>query len=203
MNSSTHSRCVVTITYLSIGLLLLLQNACIPRPGLDERVARAKRKEVVLKEAVLALRMQTRRGLDLADSLYRLATELDPREPRAYDGLGCVATYRGKLIDAEYYFRKAIHYNPRYARAYVHLAFLAARKGENGEARQILEQAIRLDPMSYRARNNYAAILMKRSGNSTERKKAMEELQKAFSLAPQGDERVQRNLSAIADLHQP
>jgi Tfp pilus assembly protein PilF len=170
---------------------------CIPPPGLDERVARAKRKEAVLREATLSLRLQSDTAVKRAHSLFQLAREIDPREPRAYDGLGCVATYRGRFIEAEKFFRTALRYDRRYARAYVNLAFLATRQGQNERAVELLEYAIRLDPLSHRARNNYAVVLIKGSSSKAEKRRALDELRKASSLAPPGDNKVQNNVFLI------
>lgn len=115
-----------------------------------------------------------------AKSSFNVALELT-QEAAAWDGLGCVAFFEGKLEDAERYYFRALQIDSSYIDALGNLALLYEAKGEVAKAEYYYQKAIELDPKNYRVRNNYAVFLKEVRGKSELSKS---ELNKAKIIAP-------------------
>ena len=109
----------------------------------------------LLRVATFYLREQ---DLNRAESVYSLALELDPQDPRAIDGLGSVAAAKKNYNQAIWYFKKALVYAPQYDRPYEHLAFIAEQEGQFEIAKKMYGQALALNPLNFRARTNLGIL---------------------------------------------
>ncbi len=136
-------------------------------------------------------------GLDRAEAAFLTAHQLDPLDPRAIDGLGCVALRRLQLEVAEKHFQRAIELHPGYDRPFAHLAAVAELRGDHVAARMLFERALRLNPLNYRARNNYAALLADVYG---ERFRAFRELQQASEASGETASAITGNISSLDEL---
>ena len=163
------------------------------RISLEEEVQRDRTLRDILAAATGDLRTSSAEGIERAFAAFELARDLNPEDPRVYDGLGCVE-YRRKHFDlAGHFFRRAIELAPEYDRPYAHLALIAEQKGDMPAAAALFRMALRLNPLNFRARNNYAAFLVD-DGDSTN---AYKELRKAYQSGAQDDIVITHNLEHL------
>jgi tetratricopeptide (TPR) repeat protein len=97
--------------------------------------------EVTLNEASAAFTAKPPRFAD-AEKAYRHATELAPKDGRAYLGLGSVYAAQNEAEKAVAQFEKAVEVKPKYAEAHFNLAlicFAIGRKEEALEHQRILQ----------------------------------------------------------------
>jgi tetratricopeptide (TPR) repeat protein len=162
------------------AILCLLSIGCAPIEVLPvaEEVARARAMERLLKQASIDLERNTPRALNRAEGALRLVSEIAPEEPRALDGLGCIAFRRKRFGEAEGFFKKALDVAPDYAAAWAHLALIAEGRGHLHAAKALYQRALEKNPLNYRARNNYAVFILE---NLQSPSSGFEELQKALA----------------------
>lgn len=144
-------------------------------------------REVIIREmlrrAGRELRSGSKNSLLRAQSEYEFILELRPFDPRALDGLGCVAFRLGRNLAAEWYFKKSYEKNPGYDRSLEHLAALQVKEGDLSLAESLYRQAIAINPLNYRARNNLSLLLSPPSApESPEKGEAIRQLLKAQAL---------------------
>jgi tetratricopeptide (TPR) repeat protein len=94
-----------------------------------------------------------------AAEAYRQAAGVDPRDVRAWLGLGDAQERLGDAAAAERSFRRAIEVDPENARAHLKLGTLLAQRGARGEGIEELEIAVRLRSDLTDARFNLATAL--------------------------------------------
>ena len=190
-------------------LFLFLLVALIPgcaRRGLspEDKAIREQKVRLLLAQGNKHLRGSSWDDLDKAQAAYGTARDLSREDPRAIDGLGCVAWRKGNSKLAEFYFRRAVELDSNYDRPLVHLALIADSRGDKQASRELLQMAIALNPLNFRAHNNYAAVLMNSNSNfkSEERSKALGEahraLLKAYELSGPEEPYVTENLATLS-----
>lgn len=115
---------------------------------------------VLLYEEILTLRQDhaptcinlgtifyNRREFELAEQMYRRATEADPQYALAFFDLGNVLDEMQQLNDAITAYSRAIQLVPSYADAHYNLALAFERQGERRRALRHWMAYVRLDPM--------------------------------------------------------
>lgn len=91
-----------------------------------------------------------------AEEQYKLAATQDPKDARAYAGLGNVYLDQGKFADAVSSYREAIKVKPEYAAAYQPLGYSLARLNRHDEAAEALKAGLSYDPDNAEIYNNLA-----------------------------------------------
>jgi SAM-dependent methyltransferase/Flp pilus assembly protein TadD len=100
-----------------------------------------------LADALAAAIEHYRHGaLDLAERSFAEAVCLDPRSPRARNGLGVVVAAQGRVAEAIEHFRGAFELDPSAIPAGTNLADAALNLGRLTEARTVLDALIPLAP---------------------------------------------------------
>lgn len=89
-----------------------------------------------------------------AEQQYRLAAADDPKDARAYVGLGNVYLDQGRFNDAVEAYRQALKITPDYRAAYQPLAYSLVRLSRYPEAIDILKQALEYDSKNSEIYNN-------------------------------------------------
>jgi tetratricopeptide (TPR) repeat protein len=110
-----------------------------------------------------ALRQANDQGLRAeAESEYKRALELSPRDARAAAALGDLANQRSDSKAAIYFYRKAFAINPQLPDAAIALAESDANEGDYASAAAKLERVIEADPSNmlvhYRLCNVYRKL---------------------------------------------
>lgn len=161
------------------------------RPLSPEQAAMQEQQvQLLITKSIDEMTKDARAALDSANNALELARDLDPRDPRVLDGLGCVEWRRGNHDLAAYFFEKALKADPNYDRAYVHLALYEELNQRPDSAERLLRTAIKLNPMNFRARNNYAALLLDKGL----RHEARKQLQRAVHAGARNEPFVLLNL---------
>ena len=91
-----------------------------------------------------------------AEEQYKLAATQDPKDARAYAGLGNVYLDQGKFADAVASYKEAIKVKPEYAAAYQPLGYSLARLNRHNEAAEALNAGLKYDPDNAEIYNNLA-----------------------------------------------
>ncbi len=81
-----------------------------------------------------------------SERLYRLSTELFPKESGAWFYLGRMHEERGELKDALKVYRKSIELGSRFTNSYIGLARVYAKLGDWIRAKETIEAAAKVDP---------------------------------------------------------
>jgi len=115
-----------------------------------------------------------------SESHFIKATELDPRDARAFLAWGYALESEGKLDDAIAKFRKVIHLDPNNAAAYDNWGTVLARQGRRDEAIARYQKSIDLDPKYADAYYNWGNALY----NQGKLDEAMAKYHKAIDLDP-------------------
>jgi len=115
-----------------------------------------------------------------SESHFIKATELDPRDARAFLAWGYALESEGKLDDAIAKFRKVIHLDPNNAAAYNNLGTVLARQGKRDEAIAKYRKATELDPKHASAYNGWGDAL----ADQGKRDEAIIKYQKAIDIDP-------------------
>jgi Flp pilus assembly protein TadD len=97
-------------------------------------------------------------AIERAGRLFELAREINYRDPRVLDGLGCYYFRKDEFELAKFYFQRALEIDPNYDRAVAHLAMVARQDGNIEAARELLRQAVAMNPLNYQERNNLVAL---------------------------------------------
>lgn len=108
----------------------------------------------------LANVLQLAGDLQTADTHYRMAVFLDPKDPLIQSNFGLFLSKKDRRDEAITCFRQAISMAPDYAPAYSHLCNCLRQSGNVNEAVKIGRRALELDPHSSEACNNLAAALI-------------------------------------------
>ena len=169
----------------AILLVLLSFLGCSPPQTFDPEDFRPEREEKVrelLRRGTEELRSQDTGSLIRAQAYFELALELRPLDPRALDGMGCVAFRLSRFSSAELFFRRAFEGNPNYDRALEHLAMLQQQFGQLELAESLYRRAIRVNPLNYRARNNLFVLRKALATGKAEKDPTKTELLKAEVL---------------------
>lgn len=120
----------------------------------QEILARLRRGTIALQEGHLAT-LST--ALLLAEREFQIAYQLDSKDVRVLDALGCVRYLEGRTSEAEGFFRAAILGNSQFDRAYEHLGVLLLSTGRTDAGREFLRLAVVLNPLNDRARTKALA----------------------------------------------
>jgi tetratricopeptide (TPR) repeat protein len=183
-------------------LCLLLFSSCGPRQKQisiqDELHLETKMKELLF-ESVMLMRQDNQEALDGAEASLALARELNPRDPRVADGLGCVFFRKKDYESAKYFFKEALQLDPNYDRAYAHLALLAERDGNYEVAYYLVSKAVQMNPLNYRSRNNMAALLINHFDSEDNLKVAYQELLKTYQSGKGSGDIPVYNLMLLSD----
>jgi len=102
------------------------------------------------------------RGDARAESAFRAATALDPKDGRSWTNLGAFYVERGRLEDAEAAMRRASWAFPGDARIHDNLAMVLQALGREEDAAREYEAAVASRPALAQPRIRLAAILMGR-----------------------------------------
>lgn len=84
--------------------------------------------------------------LDLAETAFRKASELDSKSAFVWNNLGLVAFERGHDQEAFLNFQKASDLDPKYVQARLNKAVVYLDSGDYKHARAELEEAVKIDP---------------------------------------------------------
>ncbi|MFI5362139.1 MAG: tetratricopeptide repeat protein [Elusimicrobiota bacterium] len=99
---------------------------------------------------------------DEAEKLFRKSAALDPRFPRAYNGLAVTARLAGRYAEALAQSRKALELKADYAAAYYNLGMTYELQGQLAQAEQQYRAELKLDNGNSMARFRLANLLEKR-----------------------------------------
>jgi tetratricopeptide (TPR) repeat protein len=136
-------------------------------------------------------RFQTGR-LAEAESAYRAALKVAPRDPAATHNLGVVIAAQGRHQDAVGYFDKAIGADPAFASAHYNRAVAKMALGETREAISAFERAARLEPEHYEAHRALGFLWLPPG----ERGRALDHLARTYELR-RGDDRTTIALKSL------
>lgn len=144
-----------------------------------------------LADDALALRLEVPRGLEIAEEMYQLCIDYDPKDLRSQ--LGAVA-----VLEAGFRFEEALagyqkleaNFGNR-AEVHVKLAQLDERFLSYDTARQGFERAISLEPSSWQARLALGEFLMRRGESAL----ALEQLRAAHNVEPSAPELLARRVA--------
>ncbi len=114
--------------------------------------------EMLLTTAAQALKAGR---LDLAESVYREAIEVNPENERAYLNLSVLLTKQGRLDEAETFATEALRLSPDYFFAYFNLATINERRGNVDEALAFYHKALERNPSDVKTNFRYAGLLMR------------------------------------------
>lgn len=95
-------------------------------------------------------------SFDEAESLYKKATELDPKLAIAYTNLGNIRFRRGDEAGAEALYRRALEIDERQPEAHYNLGYVMLERGYASQAVTYFEAAIKADPRFADAHFNLA-----------------------------------------------
>jgi O-antigen ligase/cytochrome c-type biogenesis protein CcmH/NrfG len=124
-----------------------------------------------------------------ADSSYRNAIRLKPRNPYPYADLGRLLSGWGLLEPSEEFYRKAVELDPYNPVLATDLAALLDARQKYGEAEKYFKAALEIYPIGYWTYGNLGTFYFHRK----EYRRAGEMLTKAVSLeAPENDPRMNR-----------
>jgi Tfp pilus assembly protein PilF len=144
------------VTVVSLLFYCIAFNACVQLP---ERSVVDHAKALELIDAGV---MQLEAGhIEQAHASFEMAFEQFP-SATALDGLGCVALYKGDIIEAERLFQLALDMDSHYHHARGHLALVAELEGHFDQAEQLYREALLQLPDNTEVRINLAALLFSR-----------------------------------------
>jgi len=190
------------ITIILGSFVLLFFCGCVPRQKQlsmqDELQLETKMKELLFS-SVMLMRQENKTALDGAEANLALARELNPRDPRVADGLGCVFFRKKDYDSAKYFFKEALQLDPNYDRAYAHLAMLAENDGNYEAAYFLVSKAVQMNPLNYRSRNNMAALLINHFNSEENLKVAYQELLKTYQSGKGSGDIPVYNLMLLSD----
>lgn len=155
-----NSRILITLFCSPLFLTAFLLTGCYypnaPSPGFLAQQEAVTRQ--LLTRGVQELQSSETGAVERAGRLFELAREINRRDPRVLDGLGCYYFRKGELGLARFYFQRALEVDPNYDRAYAHLALIARDDGNIEAARELLRQAVAMNPLNYQQRSNLVAL---------------------------------------------
>ena len=160
-----------------------------PRPNTPEPRSNATEIEEKFQDAISdGNEARDARKFDLAESSYRAALNIKPRDARAYQGLGNVLVDQQRWDEAETAYRKAIEFAPTNLDALVALSFVLvqARPGALNakrftDAEYFAKRATQLQPNSAAAFDRLGAAMIARGIFNSESEAA---LRRAVELDP-------------------
>jgi Flp pilus assembly protein TadD len=130
---------------------------------------------------IVAERYRTLGILDMAYDHFLRASQLDPADAAAYEGLARIWRDWGfpsfGVPDAS----RAVYYAPSSASAHNTLGTLLAALGQHGEPRREYERAVQLDPLAAYALNNLCYLSFMEGATS----KALAECRAALAVDPE------------------
>ena len=94
-----------------------------------------------------------------AETAYRAALALDPDQPDAWHGLGCLAHERGEHARAIALIARAVRARPRIAHYRIVLGLALLAEGQAEAARAALSIACLLEPADWRAQTAHGQVL--------------------------------------------
>ncbi len=115
---------------------------------------------------------------------FKKAINLNPKNERAYVGLGQVYKAQGKLADSEQALKKAMNLNPKNDRAYFELGQLYRDQGKFPQAEDLFKKAVELNPKND---NAYVGLGWFYRVQGKSRQPAEESFKKAIDLNPKND----------------
>ncbi len=119
-----------------------------------------------------------------AETAYRAALALDPDQPDAWYGLGCLAHERGEHARAIALIARAVRARPRIAHYRIVLGLALLAEGQAEAARAALSVACLLEPADWRAQTAHGQVLAS-LGRQDE---ALAAFDHALASAPQNPE---------------
>ncbi|MFH0777158.1 MAG: tetratricopeptide repeat protein [Candidatus Eisenbacteria bacterium] len=123
-------------------------------------------------------------SLDRAIEELKLATQLNPANPEAFNNLGLAYERKGMVDDAAGAFRAAIGADSTYVESWYNLAFTAQKQGDYAGAAALYGRVLALQPYLPRAHFNVAICFMQ-SGNLPQ---AAAHLRTVISMQPENVE---------------
>jgi tetratricopeptide (TPR) repeat protein len=102
--------------------------------------------QTVIAYNALGLTYYKMNKLDLAETAFRKASELDAKSAFVWNNLGLVAFDRGHDQEAFLNFQKASELDPKYVQARLNKAVVYLDCGDYKKARAELEEAVKIDP---------------------------------------------------------
>ena len=108
---------------------------------------------------LLGLVALQRRDFPEAERLLGRATQLDRRQPAAWNNLGVALREQGKLAEAVAAYRKALAVAPDFTDALSNLGGVLNRLGQTAEALPALRRAVAIQPDHAEALNNLGSAL--------------------------------------------
>ena len=144
-----------------------------------------------LADDALGLRLEVARGLEIAQEMFQLCIDYDPKDLRSQ--LGAVA-----CLEADFRFEEALagyqkleqNFGNR-AEVHVKLAQLDERFLAYEKAQQGFERAVSLEPGSWQARLAFGEFLLRRGESAL----ALEQLQAAHNVEPSAPELLDRRVA--------
>jgi tetratricopeptide (TPR) repeat protein len=115
-----------------------------------------------------------------AETAYREALELNPKNALALQGTGLMYMQVGKDIMAVIYYEKAIEANPLLVTPYVNLGSVYVQRGDYAKAIEILEQGLEINPFFPQVHFNLSSAYKKTGRN----RESLESLEKAVEIEP-------------------
>jgi tetratricopeptide (TPR) repeat protein len=115
-----------------------------------------------------------------AETAYREALELNPKNALALQGTGLMYMQVGKHIMAVIYYEKAIEANPLLVTPYVNLGSVYVQYGDYAKAIEVLEQGLEINPFFPQMHFNLSSAYKKTGRN----RESLESLEKAVDLEP-------------------
>ena len=188
---------ILSRTIILLYSLLFAACTAAHAPPAEEQALREQKIRELLKSGTRLLRAGAWDDLDRAQAAFTLARSLRFDDPRAIDGLGCVAWRKGNAELAELYFQRALEIEPAYDRSLAHLALVAESRGHLRAANELLQRAVIMNPLNFHSRNNYAALIMKTDRDKSSLAEAHRQLLQAYQLAGSEDPIVDGNLNLL------
>jgi tetratricopeptide (TPR) repeat protein len=96
-----------------------------------------------------------------AESAYQLASSLDPKDHRAYAGLGNLYFDQQRYREAELNYRRAIELNPKDSLSHLYLSYTYNRLEQYKDAERIARQSIAIEAKDYRSYDSLGWSLYK------------------------------------------
>ncbi len=134
--------------------------------------------------------------IDSSEYYYKKLTEIDPKDPRGWQGLGFLYSIVMRDYDkAEGFYKRALEVSPDNPDALFGLAKVYELKGNHQMAKKIYEDAIKRDSLNPALNRSYGLFL----GEIEDYKEAIRYLERAYGLSEKKDDR--KLLESLVDFY--